>query len=342
MSSFSLAISKQKKIVEMVPIPVVFSSNDTGIGIGGSLICLFKKDEKADSDMLSVFGVQTTKNQSIFALSFEKFLIKNYKYKTVVHYKEFPFDYYGTGIDTQYINQEKIKPSEIGLKFSLLKKLQNTKNTYFGPAFELHNYKILDYKQNGIFDNQSFNKKAFLAGFGFEFEFDSRDLKFYPRNGSYLNFLILNYTDKIVSDNSFIRQELDYKFFKEIYKNFIWASQYNFKFSQGDYVFLDLNNIDVRGIESHRFIEKNSINLVQELRFPIRKKFKGNIFFGAGNVASELDKFVLEKTKIGYGFGIRYCIFQKMDINLAMDFALNNILDDDKTIYFYFKAMEFF
>ena len=251
----------------------------------------------------------------------------------------FPVNFYGVGIDSKFEDQEAIRYLTTSFSPAILRQIDLKQ--YFGLAFNVGQYEIKDFEEGKTlskFRNFPEYNRLDYYGAGLTYDYDSRDKKFYPTRGAYFNVKAIYYV------NDFAKEDLEYLYFKKLpfFDNWIWASRYKLEAMQNKAPLWILPEIDLRGIESTRFIDKTALNVEQELRFPIAKRWKGNLFMSAGNVAPDFFTVKLEKTKIGAGFGIRYVFEEVQQLNFVFDFAFHNVNDDDKKMYFYFKIFKRF
>ncbi len=62
----------------------------------------------------------------------------------------------------------------------------------------------------------------------------------------------------------------------------------------------------MRGFVLNRFLDRNKILVNTEYRFPIWKKFGGNLLIDTGKVIPSFKDLNFKNWKINYGWGLRY------------------------------------
>ncbi|MCP4482058.1 MAG: BamA/TamA family outer membrane protein [bacterium] len=329
---------------KLTNIPVVFSTSEMGVGFGLATVYTYKPYFQADQGQFnSVAGTafMTTKGQSAVFIQTENYYNLDYKYKVELRHLNFPVNFYGIGDDTRFIDRESVTWNWTAVAPVILKKINE--HNYLGVAFDLGVYQIKDFKDDHTqrllkFKDQPGFKAADYFGAGLGYEHDSRDKPFYPTSGTFINAKLLFYTA------DFYKQMLDFRHFKQLYseKEWILATRFTIDSMQNKVPLWLLPEVDLRGIETTRFIDKSVANFEEELRFPIAKSWKGNIFVGAGNVAQDVFSFRADKTKLTAGVGMRYVLEEEQRVHFIFDFAFHNVTDDDKNIYFYFQVLERF
>jgi hemolysin activation/secretion protein len=79
-------------------------------------------------------------------------------------------------------------------------------------------------------------------------------------------------------------------------------------------------NKKMRGYFEGRLRDNHQIILQSEYRFPIyKKRFRGVIFAGLGQVASYFSDFKIKHLKATYGAGLRILINEKEGIHIRLD-----------------------
>jgi len=264
---------------------------------------------------------------------------------TEISYSHFPGNFYGIGPNTLSQNEENYIQNEILLAGSFLQQI--SKNIFFGPGLRIIDYEAQDKKTNGILAAENVLGSEGIRVLGLELQgiWDMRDSIFYPYKGWLLEIKTTLYSKIIGSESDFYRFDFNYSRFHEIFKQNIIAWQIMFTTTGGDVPFQLMPHLGgphmMRGFYQGRFIDRHYLALQTEYRFPIYWRFKGNVFAGLGQVASEMRGISTDKFKIAYGAGLRFVLNEERNINLRADFALNSY-PDEKNFMFYIIIKEAF
>jgi outer membrane protein assembly factor BamA len=306
-----------------ISVPIIASSPETGVMLGGMAIYL----KKADQETLKVdLGAMYTQEEqtNIFLVS-----DKSYGDKEIglaVSYQDWISKFYGIGNNTDYDNEEDYDYKGFKVKGSISKEI--IKNNYLGIITSYEDYNIkLDKKIEGIEGTDGID----LFGFGFKYSYDTRDRKMNTRSGHYFNYEAETYNHDL-TNYKFIKHELDYRVFKQLYNHHVIGFQTMLELNRGDVPFQKLSSLGngdiMRGFLDGRYIDKNKFAAQIEYRYPIYKKFDGIAFASIGEVYNQ--NFEIDELKESYGLGVRYNLDDKEGINLRFDLAFGG---NDTKVY---------
>lgn len=94
---------------------------------------------------------------------------------------------------------------------------------------------------------------------------------------------------------------------------------------RGDYPFYFLPTLGgqdrLRGCEDNRYMDRNSILVQQDLRFPIWWRIGGCVFASAGRVAHDTGDLLSGEFHVSGGGGLRYFINRENGLVIRADYA---------------------
>lgn len=93
--------------------------------------------------------------------------------------------------------------------------------------------------------------------------------------------------------------------------------------TDGDVPFNRLPTPPIRGIYQDVFKDDNMLTLQLEYRFPLKDRWSGALFLGAGDVFHDRADYDMMDLKYGGGGGICYAISRDDTINLRFDIGVS-------------------
>jgi|GEM_PF-2830979 outer membrane protein assembly factor BamA len=306
-----------------ISVPIIASSPETGVMLGGMAIYLKKEEqEKLKVDLGAMYTQE--KQTNIFLVSNKDYNDK--KIELVLSYQDWISKYYGIGNNTESVNEEDYDYEGFKVRGGFSKEILD--NNYLGIITSYEDYNIgLDKNIVGIEGTAGVD----LLGVGLSYSYDTRDRKMNTRDGQYFNYAVEAYNHDL-TDYKFIKHEFDYRAFKEIYKHHVIGFQLMLELNCGEVPFQKLASLGdsrlMRGLLDGRYIDKNKFAAQLEYRYPIYKKFDGIVFASLGEVYNQ--DFDIDELKESYGLGVRYNLDQEEGINLRLDMAFG---DDDTKVY---------
>jgi outer membrane protein assembly factor BamA len=180
------------------------------------------------------------------------------------------------------------------------------------------------------------------SGVGILLDYDTRDNRFYPHRGSFLDMNTNFASEAIGSDNNYQQYEVGYNLYKKIDESKIFAWRTTACFMGGDAPYYDLclfgDEFDsMRGYIGGQYRDDVSLTTQVEYRWKFYKKLGMVAFAGIGEVAPELSEMNTENILYSVGGGVRYRASERDRVNLSIDYAVGK--DSDA---WYFRIGEAF
>ncbi len=314
------SVLKQTPKIKILPVPAFGSAPETGVYLGVfSLFTLdFYKDSSTRISNAKAEFNYTWKKQMIFESSWNYFF-KNEKWHTQgrLHYSKFLDIYFGIGESTASSSQTRYETNRIIADINFLRRFGN--RFFIGPKFVYKNYSRLEYKTPVFYPDLIDGKNL---GIGYTLLKDTRDNLLNASRGVYLEFTnVYNFLDRRY--NKFI---LDGRTYRRIARRTVGSIRFYNEFTSGhplyyDYALLGGDKF-VRGYYYGRFRDKNLSTLQGEIRSMLVGRFGAAIFGGITKVYPDFRSLSFANIKPNYGFGLRFLIDRKNNINLRLDYAL--------------------
>jgi outer membrane protein assembly factor BamA len=323
--------SKDEDFQEWVLFPVIASTAETGLILGGYAVRFFEPsgpDMQTNTIDFAAFGSIEEQYQVIVS--------PNIYFKDDLYHLDFslsgeiwPANYYGIGNDTSEDDKEEYDSQAITTDLLLERRLIG--NLYIGANYELK-FEEVDPDADGSLKSDEITgyDGGVQSGVGLSLTLDTRDNPNDTRRGSFIGLQSNWFQPAFGSDFTFETYELYLRHFFSLTKNTGLALGGQLNMSRGDIPFRELNSPDgselLRGIEYGRYRDRDMAGLQAEYRFPITGKWGGTIFAETAQVAHTIDQLNMDNWKYSIGGGIRYALNPSERFNIRLDLTL---VDDD-------------
>lgn len=312
-------------------LPALGYSQETGLVFGAVSLYSFytdRNDTLTRASRLTGVATFTTKSQSNFQLKSDIWSPGNkYHYITEFRYKNFPFNFYGTGNQTLKASEDRITQKLFRLSAGAEKQLG--KITYTGLSATYDRYRFTDKAPVGVFTTNPLivdRDGGQALFFGISQIIDNRNSNTYTTKGSYLK-LTYSYAPQFFDDTDFSGGmfKADLRTFRSLSKkallglNGIYQTIGNG--STPFYLLPQLGNDEImRGYYTGRFRDENLLALQAELRLRLNPKIGFVGFAGTGSVYSH-GNFTAADLKPSLGAGFRYFFDVEKGLSIRMDYA---------------------
>ena len=320
-------------------LPVLSSSPETGLEVGGSVLYSFYTDTMhSDTRVSNIFtyGSFTTKGQSRFSVSTTYWAPhNNWHYTASAGYVNFPFDFYGTGPNTYNFNKDHLGQKRFKLNFEADKKLG--KYIYLGLVTGGFNYAFEDKTPGGIFDTnpviEGRNGGASLL-IGPAFSFDTRNNNTYTTKGVFINsyyYLMQGVGSNNGYNGGYLNVEISQ--YNALSKRFMLGFDMQNQLLTGSqspfYLMPSLGSDELmRGYYTGRYRDRNLIAAQTELRYRLSDRLGLAGFVGTGTVYNS--SFSFADLKPNYGGGIRYFFDVEKGLTIRMDYGIGQKLPNEQ------------
>jgi len=305
--------------------PVIASSPETGLRLGGMLFHFFPVDHPdQQASTIDMVAFATAEEQYKVSLSPNVFFQNNrYRFNSSISYSSWIANYFGLGNDASD-DSEKYESKSLSAMLTIEMKVFDA--LIFGL---LGSYSSDDMKTeaDGLLqtDNIIGATDADYTGIGIRVGYDTRD----NINASHIGALAVyesTWFDKdFGSDYDFIIQTLDLRYFTPMSKDHVLALSVQMKDSQGQVPFRFLPSPDgtmvLRGIENGRYRDKTLLGVQSEYRYPVSKKLTGAVFAEMAQVANNVSDIEMSAFKTSLGIGIRYALNPDQRFKIRADVA---------------------
>jgi hypothetical protein len=170
-----------------------------------------------------------------------------------------------------------------------------------------------------------------LLGIGPMVNYDSRDNRFNPRQGTYAELLALRYDSRWGSDFDYDKYKFFYNRYLPVTEAMTLAARVNGVLTDGDVPFFDAPSLTLRGFPAGRYQDEQMIAAEAEARWRFADRWSVVGFVGVGKVAPDVDAFGNAPSIVSRGLGLRFLASRKEKVNIGIDYAVS---PDDSAFYF--------
>jgi len=334
-------------------LPLLGYAQETGLEFGAVSLYSFytdRRDTMTRASRLTGVATFTTKSQSNFQLKSDIWSPGNkYHYTSELRYKNFPFNFYGTGSGTLKANEDRITQQLFRINAGAEKRLG--KITYTGLNVNYDNYRFTDKIAGGVFTTDPSVRDrdgGQVIFFGISQIVDNRNSNTYTTSGSYLK-LNYSYAPDFFGGNNFDGGmfEADLRSFKSLNKKLVIGVNGLFQtIGNGNtpfYLLPQLGNDEMmRGYYTGRYRDENFLAMQAELRLRLSPRFGFVGFAGTGTVYGK-SNFRVADLKPSIGGGFRYFFDIEKGLSVRMDYAFGEKrMGEDRQKGFYLSLGESF
>jgi len=320
---------------KIIIAPIISYSPETNLAFGMGNKVLFKMKGSGKETRTSNMPISiqyTLNNQFIIYSGFEIFSPgEKYMLTGNILFKSFPQLYYGIGRDTPESNEEEMEFNQILIEPIFLKRMFSD-YLFVGGGIRYNKVYDVKYERDGILENTqvSGNLGSEVLGIELALVYDSRPNLINSSSGWYAEFTYGVYDQSFGSSQSFSLARLDLRKYINLSEKRweILAFQLITHFADdraplAELAYLGSEEI-MRGYYEGRYIDKNIIALQTEYRRRIKGRLGGVVFLGVGDVAPTISKFTFKNLRPSFGFGLRFLLERRENLNLRFDWGFGN------------------
>jgi len=316
----------------LVCMPLGFYTPETDFGGGVMFLSYAYPDSNemtTKPNLIRGAAVYTTNNQMILTLKNERYFNgESNKLFADAMYRDSYSKYYGIGAYAEEKEPEAYYFQNLDLDLGFLWRLSET--VYLGPAGTLQYYRIESLEEAGELEQLCLLEEGRgyqISGLGMQFTWDRRDHRFYPLQGFYMDARVEYFNNMLGSDSNYWKGKIDYRYFLQIQEKHVLAFQYYTVLIDQPISLLFMPAMGgpdmMRGYFLGEFRDQCYMAAQVEYRFPVVWRFGAVCFAGLGQVGPSLSEFALDKIEPTAGFGIRFALDKKQNVNFRFDFATN-------------------
>lgn len=344
------SVSKKKKKIKLVPLPIVLVTPETDLVLGVALQGYFKigTDPKTYTSNSSTNIQYTTRKQLISWTKWDLFLKGNaLRFNGELKYQKYPNKYWGIGYNTPNANETNYSYQQVLFNFKWLTAIKGTP-MFLGISYKLNTqFNIVPIDTPNLLTDvdRPLGYNDFLNnGIGLAAMWDTRDHNIFPYKGVWAQLTAHYFTDRdnFVNEkkNSFFSMQLDvreyFSFFKQLKTPHVIAFQQYLNINSDEVPFDVLSKVggDLygRGYFEGRYRDRVMFSLQAEYRLPLFWKLGIAGFAGVSEVAPDFNEFVFNEIKWFAGAGLRFAMFPQDRVNLRVDFGFGR--DGSSGVYF--------
>lgn len=314
----------------LIAYPVVFYFPETSLGFGGGGLYTFKAGSSQTNQTSNLqLGIGYTLNKQL--LLFFGFNIFTHNNRRVLNgeigYYDYFYPFYGIGSTSNPIDKESYFVTFPRVKVKYLIGLDQ--HHRLGPSLHYDYYRITKIEAEGILDQGSIvgSSGGSVAGLGFAYQFDNRNIQFYPSQGSFIDASWHFYNQSFISDFTFSKLTASYSQYFTLRKALTLATNIYVNLTTGSPPFQELAQYGgpkyARGFVIGRFVDKHQGVVQAELRHPLFWRLSLHAFGSLGNVFSDINQ-VTELPKWNAGVGLRFLLDKDDLLNLRVDYGFSN------------------
>ena len=326
---------EKKNELVVAPIPIVNPTFGTGLALGG--MYLYHLDEGSQPSFIAAGAAYTDSDSYAFGIAQTAYFKDDaWKIKAGAGVFDANLRFYGVGrilgdrgISIP-INQEGWAAGIRGLR-------RIKGDWYVGLQYWfLRMTSTLDVSTAGVDLPPLIELDSQVAGLGVMIEYDSRDNRFNPTSGRFLNATWNDSEEAIGSDFDFSSSKIDFNIYHELKPSKVIAGRATLCMTPGDAPFYALckfgMGVDLRGYVGGRFRDETMATVQAEYRWRFYKNLGMVAFAGVGEVAESWSDYNFGDLLPSAGVGLRFKLSKTTDFNLSVDYAVGK---DSDAWYFY-------
>ena len=334
----ALASDLEKAPPEILILPGVFSTPETGFGGGAGLFILdhpIESEQGSKANAMRIGAIYTEKKQFVLRGSLEKYVNDNRDLITVsVMAQKYPDAFFGVGGNTLVKDEEKYISYAWEAQARFLREV--TPRVYLGTQAVRSNERI-DHLEPGAFLDRQTDQNGLpvtgtapfdLAGLGLLARIDTRDDYQDPVRGYFIEGSAMVRRHEFGSTHQFNTSTIDGRWFVPLATSTNpprLAFQCLAISNNGSPPFQALAQLGgrdvLRGYFLGRYRDRDLLALQSELRIPLRGKWGAVGYAAVGNVARTWEGMRAAEFKPAGGIGARYRVSDVQKVNLRLDFT---------------------
>lgn len=329
-------------VISPVIGPMYTPEMEFGVALGGLLtFSTDPKNEDLPRSSFSAFFIYSTNDSMTVSSFLDSFWFDdNLRVNFEQWFKDMPDNYWGVGYDNGMNVEDGVSTTEYDrtwFQFKPVVLFRAFGDLFAGVNFDFNHTSSEDEAEGMLNDPtfQEYGEDNTNIGVGLVLSYDTRDVTVNAWNGIYLNFSTTHYLDAIGSDNEYDAFEVDYRQYKQLWREgttLAWniASRY----SEGDVPWAEMSQVgspfDLRGYTWGRFRDKTMLYGLLEYRHQFltssgalsRHGMAG--WVGMGFIGEDYGDFSgndLPNAGIGYRFELQKRMNLRVDLGVGRDNA---------------------
>jgi hypothetical protein len=312
---------------KLLIFPTFGTSPETSLEFGLSALKLFYINKDTNNRLSEIQTSAFVSLNKQYGGLIEHFIYSNkdrYFFLGKFRIQQFPLQYYGIGSATKKEDVVILNAKYLTFKEKVLRKVKPN----FFAGLEVDCQSVMDVALGFGMAPPTGSNGSNSLGFGFGLVYDNRKNTLNVRDGKFAEVFYLDYSKKIKSDFQFNSLMMDFRYFKSVKKNQVFATQFvaqlvsdNAPFNMQAQIG---GNVIMRGYYYGRFRDRQLFASQAEYRFlpfGCSNRIGGVAYFAAGTVQNRVNDFDFNNILPSGGLGFRYKLFAKKDIFIRLDAA---------------------
>ncbi|PIB33975.1 hypothetical protein BFP72_00270 [Reichenbachiella sp. 5M10] len=331
-TKFEVLNHKAEVLFQYMPFPILSYSQETGQVFGlvkYNMINLVKSDTVSAASNFSALVSASTEGQFKFVINSKTYLKQDrIVTQSEASYINFPQNVRGIGNDVMTDDPTEVVTISLNFINSALFAIKDEKTFYVGVDQYFRNYTKVEADSNSFLveDEVAGYQGGRVSGFGPAMIYDTRDHRYNPQTGHYLESSYKVFGSFFGSDFKYTAFKVDYRQFINPWHQHVIAFQFRTNVSTGDVPFFTMSQMGgsshMRGYYQGAIRDKAIVDTQVEYRMPIWKMIGVVAFASAGRVAPNLGAMALDGLWYGGGAGLRIMVDRKNRANLRLDYGL--------------------
>jgi hypothetical protein len=191
---------------------------------------------------------------------------------------------------------------------------------YVGPRYTF--FRAHTSFENGLPSSLGdFQIEQTVAKGGVVASYDSRDNNFYPREGTYAEFVAEFARGALGSTSEFETQSAKAFHWIPLNPDWVLGLRAAAGFSQGNIPFFAQPYVVLRGVPAAKYQDRDQLTTELELRWNVTPAWSVLTFGGIGRAYGKLHSFADAPSAYGFGAGFRYLLVRKIGLTIGIDVA---------------------
>ncbi|MFD3001680.1 BamA/TamA family outer membrane protein [Pontibacter toksunensis] len=331
----TVTIKKESESVKgLIPIPVVYYTPDTRLGLGAAVIGYLRLKSHTDSSytrlstarLLADYTLNKQMDQQLLWEVFtreEKYLLRG-----ELRHRKYTDRFYGIGNNTTLEDEGKYAFNFVSARLGGLKNIGH--RVFVGLDFLLTNYYNLSYDslsegRESLLQAQEIPgyKGGLNSGAGLVFLLDTRDNTAFASRGVLFEASVYNFGKMLGGDFDYRNVNLNFSKYFEVRPGRVLGFNTVLNLNNGEVPVMRMATAGgdriLRGYARNRFLDDNFAGTQVEYRFPLYRRFGLTTFAGIGDVFDKPSDVEFSNIKYSIGSGLRYALNKEQKLNIRID-----------------------
>ena len=319
----SSADSTAPKKFGIIPVPFVAYAPETrwAGGVFAGVVYRFTGVERPSA---SSFSAMYSERKQFDVKADPSVYVGSWHFTHESEWQKWPDSFWGIGAHTADDAEESLTARVFRTETGVNKELWP--QVWAGMHYQYESVKLLEFEPGGWFDTMKQRDARIsgrTSGAGAGLGYDTRDNVFFPSRGVNCDAGATWFDPLLGSQFTYTEYFFNLRQYLPLHGSHVLAFQGFGRFVDGLPNFRGYSSFGaddkLRGYSGNRYKDKHAIFAQAEYRFPIWWRFRGALFSGAGDVASDISAFAPRKFKHVIGGGLRVIVIRSEKLSLRLD-----------------------